>query len=209
MIAARLLPSGDRAVLVELDGLDEALALRAALESSRPAGVLDLVPAARTVLVVFEARELTAASVSLWIQRTAREADRTGSGAVGGRHEIAVRYDGADLAELADALDWSIDELVRRHCSTVWRAAFGGFAPGFAYLVPLSPWPEVARRAAPRTRVPAGAVALAAGWTGIYPRSSPGGWQLIGSTEAVLWDVERVPPALLAPGDEIRFRALP
>ncbi|MCJ1699259.1 allophanate hydrolase subunit 1 [Rathayibacter festucae] len=208
MIPVRLLPSGDRAVLAEVDGLDEALALAAALDRSRPAGVLDLVPAARTVLVVLD-ESLPVTTASPWILRTAETTEPTGPGTIGRRHEIAVRYDGVDLAEAADALGWTPAELIRRHTVTPWRAAFGGFAPGFAYLVALAPWPEVARRAEPRTRVPAGAVALAAGYSGVYPRSSPGGWQLIGSTDAVLWDIERLPPALLAPGDEVRFRALP
>lgn len=208
MIPVRLLPSGDRAVLVEVAGLDDALALAGALDRSRPAGVLDLVPAARTVLVVLDAA-LSIAAASQWITRTADASDPAGAGLTGRRHEIAVRYDGADLADTAAALGWSPAELVHRHTSTPWRAAFGGFAPGFAYLVAVASWPEVPRRAEPRTRVPAGSVALAAGYSGIYPRSSPGGWQLIGSTEAVLWDAARVPPALLAPGDEIRFRALP
>lgn len=209
MIQARLRPSGDRAVLVEVDGLDDALALASALERTRPVGVLDLVPAARTVLVLLDAVVLPLATASLWIRRTAHDADPGLSGTGGRVHDIAVHYDGADVAEVADGLGWSTDELVRRHTATTWRAAFGGFAPGFAYLVALSPWPEIPRRSEPRTRVPAGAVALAAGYSGIYPRSSPGGWQLIGSTEAVLWDAERVPPALLAPGDVVRFRALP
>ncbi|WP_244231786.1 carboxyltransferase domain-containing protein [Rathayibacter sp. VKM Ac-2804] len=208
MIPVCLLPSGDRAVLAEVDGLDEALALAAALDRSRPAGVLDLVPAAQTVLVVLDGA-LPVAEASRWIARTAAAAEAAGPSAIGRRHEITVRYDGADLAETASALGWSPAELVHRHTTTPWRAAFGGFAPGFAYLVALAPWPEVARRAEPRTRVPAGAVALAAGYSGVYPRASPGGWQLLGSTDAVLWNTERTPPALLAPGDEIRFRALP
>ncbi|NQX15135.1 allophanate hydrolase subunit 1 [Rathayibacter sp. VKM Ac-2857] len=204
----RLLPSGDRAVLAEVDGLDEALALAAALDRFRPAGVLDLVPAAQTVLVVLDSA-LPVAEASRWITRTASATDPAGPAAIGRRHEITVRYDGADLAETASALGWSTAELIHRHTTTPWRAAFGGFAPGFAYLVALAPWPEVARRAEPRTGVPAGAVALAAGYSGVYPRASPGGWQLIGSTDTVLWDTERLPPALLAPGDEVRFLALP
>ena len=208
MIPVRLLPSGDRAVLAEVGGLDEALALAAALDRTRPAGVLDLVPAARTVLVVLDG-SLPVAAATPWIAWTAEAAELGGPGAIGRRHELAVRYDGADLADTAASLGWSTAELVRRHTTTPWRAAFGGFAPGFAYLVTLAPWPEVARRAEPRTRVPAGSVALAAGYSGIYPRPSPGGWQLIGSSDALLWDADRTPPALLAPGDEVRFRVLP
>src|SRR6478752_2421824 len=88
---------------------------------------------------------------------------------------------------------------------TTWRVGFGGFAPGFAYLVDGDPRLHVPRRGEPRTRVPAGSVALAGDFSGIYPQDSPGGWQLIGTTDAVLWDVDRDPPALLAPGTSVRF----
>jgi KipI family sensor histidine kinase inhibitor len=97
--------------------------------------------------------------------------------------------------------------IVDAHTATPWRVGFGGFAPGFAYLVDGDPRLRVPRRDEPRTRVPAGAVALAGEFSGVYPRASPGGWQLIGRTEAVLWDIERPRPALLAPGMRVRFRA--
>ena len=206
MIPARLLPSGDRAVLVETGGLDEALALALALEAERPQGVVDLVPAARTVLVVLDPVVLPVSEAGRWIRTVCASADTDAAGATGRLIVVDVEYDGADLTDTATALGWTVGELVRRHTATPWRAAFGGFAPGFAYLVALGDWPEVPRRAEPRTRVPAGSVALAGPYSGVYPRSSPGGWQLIGTTAAVLWDVERTPPALLAPGDEVRFR---
>ncbi|MCM6761435.1 allophanate hydrolase subunit 1 [Rathayibacter sp. ZW T2_19] len=209
MIQARLLPSGDRGVLVELEGLDAALALASALERSRPTGVVDLVPAARTVLVVLDPDVLTPAEASRWVRATAAVASTDRAAAAGRVHTLDVRYDGADLESTAAILGWSAAELVRRHTTTAWRAAFGGFAPGFAYLVPLGEWPDVPRRAEPRTGVPTGSVAVAGRYSGIYPRSSPGGWQLLGSTAAALWDVERAPAALLAPGDEIRFREAP
>lgn len=206
MIPARLLPSGDRAVLVETGGLDEALALALALEAERPRGVVDLVPAARTVLVVLDPVVLTVPEAARWVRAVCASADTDAASTTGRLIVVDVGYDGADLGDTATALGWTADELVRRHTATPWRTAFGGFAPGFAYLVALGDWPEVRRRAEPRTRVPAGSVALAGPYSGIYPRSSPGGWQLIGTTAAVLWDVERTPPALLAPGDEVRFR---
>jgi KipI family sensor histidine kinase inhibitor len=206
VIAARLLPSGDRAVLVETAGLDGALALALALGAERPRGVVDLVPAARTVLVVLDPVVLPVPEAARWIRAVCASADTDAARTSGRRLVVDVEYDGADLAGTATGLGWTADELVRRHTSTPWRAAFGGFAPGFAYLVALADWPEVPRRAEPRTRVPAGSVALAGPYSGIYPRSSPGGWQLIGTSTAVLWDVERTPPALLAPGDEVRFR---
>jgi KipI family sensor histidine kinase inhibitor len=99
------------------------------------------------------------------------------------------------------------DEVVARHTAVDLVVAFLGFTPGFPYLVGLDPALHVPRRPTPRTRVPAGAVGLAGAQTGVYPRSSPGGWQLIGRTTAVLFDPGREPPALLAPGDRVRFVA--
>jgi len=122
-----------------------------------------------------------------------------------GEVEIVVRYDGADLAEVAAMTGLDPAEVVRAHTSTLWRVAFGGFVPGFGYLVGGDPRLQVPRRESPRTRVPAGSVALAGEFTGVYPRASPGGWQLIGTTDAVLWDPDRSPPAVLTPGTRVRF----
>uniref|UniRef100_UPI00293EDCBB 5-oxoprolinase subunit B family protein n=1 Tax=Clavibacter sp. MX14-G9D TaxID=3064656 RepID=UPI00293EDCBB len=119
--------------------------------------------------------------------------------------EIDVVYDGEDLADVAALLGVDAREVVARHTSGIWTVAFGGFAPGFGYLAGV-PGLEVPRRSSPRPRVPAGAVALAGEFSGIYPRVSPGGWQLIGTTRAVLWDPEREPAALLVPGSAVRFR---
>ena len=116
-----------------------------------------------------------------------------------------MRYDGADLAEVAAMTGLDPAEVVRAHTSTLWRVAFGGFVPGFGYLVGGDPRLHVPRRESPRTRVPAGSVALAGEFTGVYPRASPGGWQLIGTTDAVLWDPDRSPPAVLTPGTRVRF----
>ena len=102
----------------------------------------------------------------------------------------------------------TVAAVVDAHVATPWRVGFGGFAPGFAYLVGGDPRLAVPRRAEPRTRVPAGSVGLAGEFSGVYPRESPGGWQLIGRTDAVLWDIDRTPPALLRPGMWVRFRAV-
>jgi KipI family sensor histidine kinase inhibitor len=119
--------------------------------------------------------------------------------------ELPVHYDGADLAELAGLLDLTPEELVGRHTAREWTVAFCGFAPGFGYLTqPGGGW-EVPRRATPRTRVPPGSVALAGEFSGVYPRESPGGWQLIGHTDVAVFDVDRDPPALLRPGTQVRF----
>ncbi|WP_377323398.1 allophanate hydrolase subunit 1 [Pimelobacter simplex] len=122
---------------------------------------------------------------------------------------MAVVYDGPDLAEVAGQTGLSEAEVVAAHTATPWRVAFGGFAPGFAYLVGGDPRLRVPRRAEPRTTVPAGSVGLAGEFSGVYPRASPGGWQLIGRTDVVLWDLDREPPALLAAGATVRFVAVP
>ncbi|MFF5575877.1 MULTISPECIES: 5-oxoprolinase subunit B family protein [Streptomyces] len=198
----KVLPVGEDALLVEVSSGDEAQALHAALLRRRAEGSLsarEIVPAARTVLLdgvdspARLAAELTAADLPPAPPR-ARDVV-----------EIPVRYDGPDLADVA--AHWGVPEreVARIHSGTEFRVAFCGFAPGFGYLTGLPPRYDVPRRATPRTAVPAGSVALAGPYTGVYPRSSPGGWQLIGTTDAVLWDHARVPAALLSPGTRVRF----
>ncbi|MET9394417.1 allophanate hydrolase subunit 1 [Streptomyces sp. NPDC006624] len=198
----RVLPVGEDALLVEVSSGEEAQALHAELLRRRAEGSLtarEIVPAARTVLLdgldspARLAAELTAADLPPAPPR-AREVV-----------EIPVRYDGPDLADVA--AHWGVPEreVARVHARTEFRVAFCGFAPGFGYLTGLPPRYDVPRRSTPRTAVPAGSVALAGPYTGVYPRSSPGGWQLIGTTDAVLWDHARVPAALLSPGTCVRF----
>lgn len=209
-VTVRFLPMGEAAWLVETDDIDSVLALEAVLRPLAHDGegvwadVDDLVPAARTLLVV--ARPTTNLADLASAIRAAAEvtADATTS-CTPTVVDIPVRYDGPDLSDVAEQTGLSPAEVVAAHTGTPWRVGFGGFAPGFAYLVGGDPRLAVARRAEPRTRVPAGAVALAGDFSGIYPRESPGGWQLIGTTDAVLWDAEREPPALLVPGSTVRF----
>ncbi|MEJ3404494.1 allophanate hydrolase subunit 1 [Rathayibacter sp. YIM 133350] len=203
----RFLDAGDRALLVELEGIDAVLALRGALAASAPAGVVDMVPAARTVLVTVDPARIRLSEVQRWVERAAAS-QVEGEAASGAEVELAVRYDGADLVDAAREVGLSVDELVAAHESARWTVAFSGFAPGFGYLVSGDWTFDVPRRASPRTAVPAGAVALAAAFSGVYPRESPGGWQLIGTTDAVLWSVAADPPALLAPGTVVRFRGV-
>ena len=122
--------------------------------------------------------------------------------------EIPVQYDGEDLPDVAATLDSSVDEVIRLHSSAVYNVEFCGFAPGFAYLGGLDPKLQLPRRATPRTRVPAGAVAIASSYSAVYPRESPGGWHLLGTTTTTLWDTTRATPALLQPGMRVRFRAM-
>jgi allophanate hydrolase subunit 1 len=205
---ARLLPYGEAALLVEVEDLAAALRFREALGGEADAeGVLvDAVVGARTVLLVGR----DAAAVPFLRDRaTGVLAGTSGGPAVGPSHpdvvEVAVTYDGEDLDEVARLTGLSPTEVVDAHTGRPWLVGFAGFAPGFAYLVEGDPRLRVPRRPTPRTRVPAGAVGLADAFSGIYPRPSPGGWQLIGRTDAPLWDLERTPPALLRPGQQVRF----
>lgn len=199
-MSMRIRTASDRALLVEAADLDEAMRLHLAW-AGLP-GVVERVLGARTVLVRFDPAIVSTAELSRTLAETMTDA---GELPALGEVTIPVHYDGADLDEVAALLGMTPDEVVRRHLAADWRVAFAGFAPGFAYIVGSDPLLSVPRRATPRTRVPAGAVGLAGEFTGVYPRESPGGWQLIGTTDAVMWDVSRTPPALLAPGTRVRF----
>jgi KipI family sensor histidine kinase inhibitor len=193
---------GDRALLVEVADLPAVAAVRTALERSPLPGQRDLVPAARTVLVVLD-RAPSDLDVAT-LRRLVPEAPTTGTDA--STVELPVVFDGADLADVAELTGRGARAVVAALTTVEFTVAFGGFAPGFGYLSGLPDELHVPRRATPRTRVPAGSVALAGPFAGVYPQASPGGWQLVGRTEAVLFDVDRDPPALLAPGTSVRFR---
>jgi KipI family sensor histidine kinase inhibitor len=122
--------------------------------------------------------------------------------------ELAVLYDGVDLADVATLTGLGVEEVIARHCAVEYRVAMLGFAPGFAYLLGLDPALAVPRRAYPRQRVPAGSVAIGGQQTGIYPSELPGGWQLIGRTPRRLFDASAQPPSCLAPGDRVRLHAI-
>lgn len=198
----RVLPSGTTALLVELDDLDEVLGLYAALLDNLPTGVVDVVPAARTLLVVTDPRVTDLSAVAQAVRRTTPRHDRLDSGEL---LEIPVTYDGEDLDEAAQVLGCESAELVRRHTADEWTVAFCGFVPGFGYLTSKTWQSDVPRRSSPRKKVPLGSVALAGQFSGVYPRESPGGWQLIGRTKLAIFDLSRDPAALLAPGTRVRF----
>ncbi len=197
----RLLPYGERAVLLECADLADTQAVRAALTERRWPEIDEIVPGAQTVLLRLRTplgphrrRELA--------ELDAPGLDLTTTAPI----EIEVHYDGEDIDEVASRLDLEPADVVARHTGQLWTVAFCGFAPGFAYLHGESDRLAVPRRDTPRRAVPAGAVGLADRWSGIYPRSGPGGWQLIGRTDATLWELDRDPPGLLQPGAVVRFR---
>jgi KipI family sensor histidine kinase inhibitor len=222
----RILPSGSSALLLELDDVDEVRDWHVAVMRAGLPGVVDLVPAARTLLVVVDParrtrvarhRDVAAHPELDDLARSLRELQpvrrrrpddpATAGGESPKALEVPVRYDGEDLTEIAVLWDCDVAEVVRRHTGEHWTVAFCGFAPGFGYLVADEPghrW-DVSRREVPRTSVPAGSVGLAGPYTGVYPRASPGGWQLIGRTTLELFDATREPPALLTPGRSVRF----
>ena len=195
--------AGERGLLVEVEDLEMVHRLHAALRELDPPGVVELVPAYRTVLIVADPGQAEAlddlAARLPGLELPPAEA------VAGETVEIPVRYDGEDLPEVAGLTGLEPDEVVRRHTAPEYTVAFLGFSPGFPYLVGLDPALEVPRRDTPRTSIPAGSVGLAGNQTGIYPTATPGGWQLIGRTEVTLFDPARAPPALLAPGTRLRF----
>lgn len=200
------MPYGPGAVLAEYDDLDTVLAVAQRVRDLALPGVVEVVPAMRTVLVVFDDRGVVAGA-----DRSAVEAALVDTGPApqhaGPLVTVPVRYDGVDLAEVAARTGRSEAEVVALHCSAEYRVGFCGFMPGFAYLLGLPPELQLPRRSTPRTRVPAGSVAMAAEFSAVYPSASPGGWHLLGTTDLVVWDESRLVPALLVPGMRVRFEA--
>lgn len=195
---------GPRAFLLECADLREVLGLHASLARNPFEGQIEAIAAARTVLLTFADARAAA--------RAAERADGVrpeppGAGSAG-EHLLDVVYDGADVNEVAEQTGLSPEAVIATHTGQTWTAAFGGFAPGFFYLTGENEALAVPRRASPRTAVPPGAVGLAGEFSAVYPRESPGGWQLIGRTAERMFDLNRPRPALLSPGARVRFRAV-
>lgn len=205
-IALTVLPAGDRALLLAPDRPDHLPDLVALLQTAHVPSVQDIQPAAETVLVTLTGVG-DVASVEAELRRVIRERPPASTAQAGEAPEVAipVRYDGADLDDVARLLDVSTAEVVAAHTGRPWRCRFIGFAAGFGYLEPDGPWSAIPRRSQSRTSVPAGSVALADTYSAVYPRTSPGGWQLIGTTDVRMWDLTRPQPALLRPGTRVRF----
>ena len=194
-------PAGTRALLVELSSLTDVVALHTQLKAHPLPGQVDALAAATTVLVRFASRRDAVAGLPLLQALDFMHADAADPRTV----TIETVYDGADLAEVARLTGLSEEAVVNAHTGTAWTGGFGGFAPGFTYLTGGDPALNVPRRSSPRTAVPPGAVALAGDYSAVYPRESPGGWQLIGRTSASMWDLSRPNPALISPGDSVQF----
>lgn len=196
----RILPYGPDALLAEYDALDAVLSVAARLRRLALPGVVDVVAAMRTVLVVHDGADREAVVAVLSDVRL--EPPEAGPLVV-----VPVWYDGPDLAEVAAATRRSETEVVAAHTAAEYRVAFCGFVPGFAYLVGLPLELHLPRRATPRTRVPAGSVAIAAEFSAVYPAATAGGWHLLGHTDLPMWDDTLAEPALMVPGMRVRFEA--
>ena len=198
----RFLPVSLTTILVELADLDETLALFASLENDPVEGIEETVPAARTLMIRFRPEKIDGQALAAELSRRDLTAKIPPSDKL---VEIPVHYNGEDLADVATLTGLSVDEVIRRHTESEFTVAFCGFAPGFGYLVGGDPALHVPRRQSPRTRIPAGSVALAGAFSGVYPQNSPGGWQIIGTTPLKMWDIDREPGALFQPGYRVRF----
>lgn len=198
--------AGTRALLIELESLDAVLAVHRHLVEDPLAGQVEVLAAARTVLAVFDSRTNARAARATFagLDFSPRKDALTRQDPV----RIEVVYDGEDLTEVGRLTGLGKDGVIQAHTGQLWTAAFGGFAPGFAYLVGENELLNIPRRSSPRTAVPAGSVALAGNFSAVYPRRSPGGWQLIGRTSERMWDLNRDQPALLRPGHTVQYVAV-
>ncbi|PDW03641.1 5-oxoprolinase subunit PxpB [Candidatus Viridilinea mediisalina] len=207
-------PFGASALLLEVHPVGQlanraVLALAEHVRATAPVGLIAAVPAINSLLLTFEPLVLTSAALQAWLEPLLASVPPAPAEPLH-IHELPVNYGGAagpDLVAVAEALALTPHEVIDLHTSVTYRVMMLGFAPGFPYLGPLPAALHLPRRATPRNAVPAGSVAIAAGMTGIYPTCLPGGWHLIGRTPVTLFDPHGDPPALLAPGDGVRFVA--
>jgi inhibitor of KinA len=211
-----LVPLGDRALTIDLSAVpdettrDLIRCLDARVQADAPPGVTAHVPAIRTLTLHYEPAATTFVALADYIDRTLMTL-RVEPAAPRAPVDIPVCYGGEfgpDLADVAALHDLSPDAIVSAHTSGAYTVAMIGFLPGFPYLEGLVPALHTARRATPRTSVPAGSVGIGGSSTGIYPFSSPGGWHIIGRSPRVLFNATRATPSLLQAGDSVRFVAI-
>lgn len=202
----RFLPASDKALLLELDDLAQTMVLYRHMSAQQLPGVSELVPAARTLLVHYEPHVISTASLVALLRTQAAESElqQGAQQSLGRLVEIPVHYNGEDLPDVAELLGITVAQVIERHTAQPYDAAFAGFAPGFVYLSGGANF-QVPRRQSPRTKVPAGSVALGGNFSAVYPSASPGGWQLLGTTEVPMWDLQRAEPALVQPGFRVQF----
>jgi len=214
----RVRAAGDGALLIETGAEPGAAAeFRFLIKRENFSGVADIIPGAKTVLVVIEPGRVGLRELAGRLRALVPDEGELGAGGElgtgadledeAGVVEIPVVYDGPDLDEVAEHTGLSREQVIERHAAAEYLVGWLGFSPGFGYLTGLDPVLEVPRRDSPRTSVPAGSVAIAGTLAAVYPSASPGGWRLLGRTAARLWDAGREPPAVLAPGRRVRFRA--
>ncbi len=195
-------PAGDRGFLVEVGENHRVHLLAAAARDRFAQRVEDVVPGEETLLLCFAERPPTLAEVAAEVNALVlRPAIENEAGPI----TIPVRYDGADLEAVARAIDAPVERVIELHSGAEYVVAFMGFAPGFAYMTRVAAELHLARREEPRPKVPAGSVAIASTYTAVYPTTAPGGWHLLGHTDAVLFDPDREPPALLEAGGRVVF----
>ena len=199
----RFLSVNSDSFLIELSSLEETLALYSKLQNLHLNGIKDLIPAAKTILICFNEIKTDFKTLSVLIGTLKLDSgfDRNTQEVI-----IPIRYDGEDLAQVAELQGLSIADLILKHHQSTWDVAFIGFAPGFAYMSSLDqPFTDIPRLKTPRKKIPSGSLGLAGQYSGIYPKDSPGGWQLIGTTSEKMWDLQRQNPALLRPGMRVHF----
>jgi KipI family sensor histidine kinase inhibitor len=183
-----------------------ARAAARALRAANLAHVEEVVAAYTAVTVFFDALHASTDEVSNSVREILRNAELAGSDEAQTRlHTVRTVYDGPDLDDVAAATGLRTVDVIEIHSSRTYDVDLLGFVPGFAYLSELDARLELPRRATPRQRVPAGSVAVASRLTGLYPFDTPGGWHLIGKTDALLFDPRRPEPSLFKPGDKVRF----
>lgn len=202
--AGSIRAAGDRALLVEPSTSPALAGLIDSLATAAPPGVADSIAGAHTVLLLLTP-EVDAAAVVRDVEHRLQNPPPPREAATTHRVTIPVRYNGPDLAAVADELGCTTSDVIALHTGTDWHCDFIGFAPGFGYLRSADARLTVPRLARSRTAVPPGSVGLADGYSAVYPRASPGGWRLIGTTDAALWDLATTPPNLIAPGTLVRF----
>lgn len=213
---ATIVPLGEQAWTVVLgETVDRMLhqrvtALAGRIASARITGLVEIVPAYATVTVFFEgdAEEIRRQLVALCHPERRSHPERS-EGAEPHLHTIPVKYSGPDLAYVATQTGLTTEQIIERHSGREYLVYLLGFVPGFGYLGDLDPSLVLPRRAAPRTRVTAGSVAIAGAQTAVYPLATPGGWHLIGTTTTAMFDPAREPAALLKAGDRVRFEPVP